>query len=213
MSTVIHKTKENADTFEFSLENQAKVKAIFAKYPADRKQSAVMPLLDLGQRQNDGWVSVGVMNHVAKLVGMPYIRVLEVATFYTMYNLKPVGKNHVQVCTNISCYLRGSDKILEACKKELGVEVGETTSDGKFTLSEVECLGACANAPMIQINDDYYEDLITDNVSTIINELRNDKKPKVGSYGNRKGAEPHYCACANSPSLVPDDADKNDGVK
>ena len=118
-----------------------------------------MPLLDLAQRQHDGWLPRAAMDHVAELVGLPQMRIYEVATFYTMYNLAPIGENHLQVCTNLPCWLRGSDDVVKTCKNKLGINMGETTPDGKFTLNEMECLGACVNAPMMQINDDYYEDL------------------------------------------------------
>ena len=128
-----------------------------------------MPLLDLGQRQNGGWLPSAAVERVAEMLDMPFIRVWEVARFYTMYNHAPIGRNHVQVCTNISCWLRGSDDVLDACRNTLGIGVGETTDDGLFTLSEVECLGACVNAPMIMINDDFYEDLDAGSTQTILN--------------------------------------------
>ncbi len=145
------------DDFAFAAEYAEAVKATIDKYPEGWQESAVMPLLDLAQRQHDGWLPRAAMDTVAEMLGMPPIRVYEVASFYTMYNLKPVGKNHVQVCTNLPCWLRGSDAVVGACKKSLGVDMGGTTGDGMFTLTEVECLGACVNAPMMQIGDDYYE--------------------------------------------------------
>jgi len=176
--------------FVFTAENAAAAKAIIAKYPKGFQASAVMPLLDLAQRQNDGWLPRAAMNAVAEILEMPPIRVYEVATFYTMYNLQPVGRHHVQVCTNLPCWLRGSDEVAQACKKNLGVGFGETTADGEFTLSEVECLGACVNAPMIQVNDDYYEDLDSDSTETILNELKSGGQPKPGPRNGRKGCEP-----------------------
>ena len=159
-------------TFEFSEENQKKFKSIFAKYPKGREASAMMPLLDLAQRQHDGWIPHAAMDHIAEILNVPPIRVYEVATFYTMYNLTPVGENHLQVCTNLPCWLRGSDKIMSTCKKKLGIEVGETTADGKFTLRESECLGACANAPVCMVdNNRYYEDLTPEKMLLLLQEL------------------------------------------
>lgn len=178
------------DSFAFTAENLEKAKAILAKYPDSRRQSACMPLLDLAQRQHDGWLPRAAMDCVAEMLGMAPIRVYEVATFYTMYNLKPVGKHHVQVCTNISCWLRGSDRIVEAAKAELGIGFGETTADGRFTLSEVECLGACVNAPMVQIDDDYYEDLTPESTKAVLGALKKGETPKPGPQSGRKGCEP-----------------------
>jgi len=181
---------EQPTSFVFSEETLEKANAVIAKYPEGRQQSAVMPLLDLAQRQNDNWLPVAAMDYVADLLKMPPMKVYEVAHFYTMYNTKPVGKNHVQVCTNISCFLRGSDKIIAACKDTLGIGLGQTTEDGEFTLSEVECLGACVNAPMIQVNDDYYEDLTEESTKTILEALKNGKQPKTGPQGDRQGCQP-----------------------
>ena len=176
--------------FAFSPDNLKKAEAIVAKYPPGRQASAVMPLLDLAQRQNDGWLPRAAMDYVAGYLQMPPIRVYEVATFYTMYNLRPVGKNHVQVCTNLPCWLRGSDTVVETCRRALGVDFGGTTADGQFTLSEAECLGACANAPMMQINDDYYEDLDPETVRVVLAALKRGEKPKAGSQAGRWGSEP-----------------------
>lgn len=183
-------TVEQPASFAFSEANQEKLKGIFAKYPEDRKASAVMPLLDLAQRQHDGWLPRAAMDHVAELVGLAPMRVYEVATFYTMYNLAPIGQNHVQVCTNLPCWLRGSDEVMGACKKKLGIGVGETTKDGKFSLSEMECLGACVNAPMMQINEDYYEDLDEASTNAIIDTLQSGGTPTPGPQNSRKGCEP-----------------------
>lgn len=179
-----------SETFAFSPENAKKAKAIIAKYPPRFQASAVMPLLDLAQRQNAGWLPKAAMDYVAEVLEMPPIRVYEVATFYTMYNLKPVGKHHVQVCTNLPCWLRGSDAVVGACKRVLGVDFGMTTEDGMFTLSEVECLGACVNAPMMQIGEDYYEDLDSDSTQEILNTLKAGGKPKTGSQIGRHTCEP-----------------------
>ncbi len=181
---------EQPDTFAFSPENADKAKAIIAKYPPRFQASAVMPLLDLAQRQSDGWLPKAAMDYVAKMLGMPPIRVYEVATFYTMYNLKPVGKHHVQVCTNLPCWLRGSDAVVGACKRALGIGFGMTTEDGMFTLSEVECLGACVNAPMMQIGDDYFEDLDSDSTEKILRTLKSGGRPKPGSQIGRHTCEP-----------------------
>lgn len=176
-------------SFAFTPENLAKAKAAIAKYPAGRQRSAVMPILDIAQRQ-EGWLSLAAMETVAEMLDLAPIRVYEVATFYTMFQLKPVGKVHLQVCTNLPCMLRGSDDIVEACKKELGVGLGQTTADGKFTLSEVECLGACVNAPVIWIGDDYFEDLDAESTRKIIAQLKAGEMPKAGSQIGRKGAAP-----------------------
>lgn len=177
-------------TFSFTEDNLAKAKAIIAKYPPGRQQSAVMPLLDLAQRQGGGWLPQPALDYIADFLDMPPIRVYEVATFYTMYNLKRVGRHHVQVCTNLSCWLRGSDAILESCRKTLGIGLGETTDDGAFTLSEAECLGACVNAPMAQIGDDYYEDLTPEAMARILEELRGGGSPKAGPQNGRRSSEP-----------------------
>ena len=176
--------------FAFTPENAAKARAIMAKYPPGRQASAVLPVLDLAQRQNKGWLSRAAMDHVAGLLDMAPIRVYEVATFYTMYNLSPVGEHVVQVCTTTPCELRGCSAILDACRAELGVGVGETTSDGKFTLKEVECLGACVNAPMMQIGDDYYEDLDDASTRRILQALRRGERPAPGPQSGRHGSEP-----------------------
>ncbi|MBI5164573.1 MAG: NADH-quinone oxidoreductase subunit NuoE [Magnetospirillum sp.] len=176
-------------SFAFTAENLEKAKKVIARYPAGRQQSAVMPLLDLAQRQ-DGWVSRATIEAVGTMLEMAPMRVEEVATFYTMYNLKPVGKHHVQVCTNICCLLRGSDGVGAVAQEALGVGWGETTADGMFTLSEVECLGACVNAPMMQINDDYYEDLTADSTRKILDALKRGETPKPGSQTGRQFSAP-----------------------
>lgn len=190
MSTTAATNADQPESFEFSPESMDAAKAEIAKYPEGRQQSAVMPLLDIAQRQHDGWLPRAAMDYVADLLEMPKIGVYEVATFYTMYNLAPIGKHHVQVCTNLPCWLRGSDDVVSACKRVLGVEFGETTEDGMFTLSEVECLGACVNAPMVQIGDDYYEDLDAGAAETILTELRVGKTPAAGPRNGRHSCEP-----------------------
>ncbi|WP_341702525.1 NADH-quinone oxidoreductase subunit NuoE [Ferrovibrio sp.] len=177
-------------SFSFTPENMALAKQHIAKYPEGRQQSAVMPLLDIAQRQHDNWVPQAAIRHIAELLGMAPIRVLEVASFYTMYNLAPVGKHFVQVCTTTPCWLRGSDKVLSACKKHLGVGPGETTADGQFTVIEVECLGACVNAPMLQLGDDFYEDLDEESTGRILEALKRGETPKPGPQNGRLSSEP-----------------------
>ena len=176
--------------FTLTAENAQAAQAFIARYPAGRQESAVMPILDLAQRQNGGWLSRAAIACVSDLLHMPRIRVQEVASFYSMYHLKPVGKHVVGVCTTTPCWLRGSADILDTCRKTLGIEVGETTEDGIFTLIEVECLGACCNAPMLQINDDYYEDLDADSTRNIFESLRRGETPKPGSQTGRCSSEP-----------------------
>ncbi len=181
--------------FTFSVENEVTAKMHIAKYPDGRQQSAVMPLLDLAQRQigaqthTQGWLPVPVMEYIADRLGMPYIRVYEVASFYTMYNLAPVGRYHVQLCGTTPCMLRGSDDVMRACK-ERGLKKGATTADGLFTLTEVECLGACVNAPMVQINDDNFEDLDYDKTLLILDALTRGETPKSGPQIDRQLSAP-----------------------
>jgi len=172
-------------TFAFTPENMELAQRIIAKYPPGRQQSAVMPLLDLAQRQNGNWLPRVAIDYVADMLEMPRIRAHEVATFYTMYNLRPVGKHFVQVCTTTPCWLRGSDEIVHACEKKLGINLGETTADGQFTLVEVECLGACVNAPMVQIGDDFYEDLTPETVEKILDALARGEAPTAGPQTDR----------------------------
>ncbi|HJD56311.1 MAG TPA: NADH-quinone oxidoreductase subunit NuoE [Rickettsia endosymbiont of Pyrocoelia pectoralis] len=160
--------------FTFDKKNLALAADIIKKYPPEGKRSAVLPLLDLAQRQNGGWLPVPAIEYVANMLEMPYMRAYEVATFYTMFNLTRVGKHHIQICTTTPCWLGGSDSIVEACTKRLGIEIGETTENQMFTLSEIECLGACVNAPIVQINDDYYEGLTQEKMETIIDKLQNE---------------------------------------
>lgn len=185
--------------FAFSDENLAQARAIIGKYPPDRQASAVMPLLMLAQRQSGGWLPQPALDYVADFLEMPPIRVYEVATFYTMYRLKPVGRHHVEVCTNISCWLRGSDDILAACRERLGIGPGETTADGQFSVAEAECLGACVNAPMMQIDRDYYEDLTPESAIAILDELAAGRTPKPGSQIGRTSSEPRARLDAVSP--------------
>jgi len=176
-------------SFAFSAENMGKANAIIAKYPEGRQKSAVMPLLYLAQDQI-GWVPVAAMDEVARILKMPPIRVYEVATFYTMFNLEPVGEYLIQVCTTTPCMLRDSDAVVEACQRHLGIGWDETTPDGKFTLKEVECLGACVNAPMVQINDDYYEDLDAEKMVALLEALKKGETPPIGPQNGRHSSEP-----------------------
>lgn len=186
MSVAQHKTFEQPKEFKFSAENLKKVKEHIAKYPKGCQQSAVMPLLDLAQKQHDNWIPEAAMEEISNLLDMPRIKVFEVATFYTMYNLQPQGKHHLQFCTTTPCWLAGSGDVAVACEKHLGIKMGETTKDGLFTMTEVECLGSCVNAPVIQHNgDDFYEDLNPKNVIGILDDLKAGKKPAHGSHIGR----------------------------
>jgi NADH-quinone oxidoreductase E subunit len=179
---------EQPDSFAFTPENLEKAKAYIAKYPPGRQQSAVLPLLDLAQRQSGNWLPRAAMDYVGDMLGMAHIRVYEVATFYTMFNLRPVGRWFLQACTTTPCWLRGSDDVVEACRKKLGIGIGETTDDGLFTLVEVECLGACVNAPILQVNDDFYEDLDGPKTETLLNSLSVNRQPPIGSTIGRQGS-------------------------
>lgn len=188
-------TRARWGNFAWTAENAEQAKKVIARYPEGRQQSAVMPLLDLAQRQvgaetnTQGWLPVPVIEYIAAQLGMPYMRAYEVATFYTMYNLAPVGRYHVQVCGTTPCMLRGSDDVLAACKNK-GLIKGRTTPDGLFTLTEVECLGACVNAPMVQINDDFYEDLTYESTRAILEDLQAGRTPKVGPQVDRQFSAP-----------------------
>ena len=182
--------------FAFNAENEAKAQVVIGRYPPGRQHSAIIPLLDMAQRQvgaetrTQGWLPVPVIEYVAKYLDMPYIRALEVATFYTMFNLRPVGRYHFQVCGTTPCMLRGSDDVFAACEAK-GMKKGQTTPDGLFTLNEVECLGACANAPMIQINDDNYEDLTFETTTEIIEAFARGETPRPGPQRvNRRTSYP-----------------------
>jgi len=190
--------KEDHPAFKFSSENMEKIKAHIAKYPAGRQASAVLPLLDLGQRQNGGWVSQSVIGEIARILSMPAIRVHEVAAFYTMFNLKPVGKYHIQLCGTTPCWLRGAADLKKACMNRLNIDEGGVSADGKFSLVEVECLGACVNAPVVQINDDFYEDLTSESFEQIIDALANGKEIKGGSQIGRQCSAPLSCNTADT---------------
>ncbi|MEC8110593.1 MAG: NADH-quinone oxidoreductase subunit NuoE [Pseudomonadota bacterium] len=177
------------DSFAFTRENEAEIKRIVAKYPKGRQASAVMPLLDLAQRQHDNWIPMKAIELIAKKLDMAEIRVLEVATFYTMFNLKPVGKYFLQACTTTPCWLRGSDNMMRCIKDRYGISSGETSECGRFTLLEVECLGACVNAPILQVNDDFYEDLDYASTGALLDSLEADEPLLIGSVTGRSGSE------------------------
>ena len=178
------------DDFKFTDENLAMAEKIIARYPEGRQQSAVLPLLDLAQRQNGGHADDAVIDTVSRMLGMARIRVVEVATFYTMINLKPVGKFHLQCCTTTPCWLRGSADVVDAMQKHLGITYGEVTPDGVFSMVEVECLGGCVNAPIVQINDDFYEDLDAKSVVQVLDALKNGDAPAPGPQIDRQASAP-----------------------
>ena len=180
---------EQPETFKFSAENEKEIKRIAAKYPKGRQASAVMPLLDLAQRQHDNWIPMRAIELIANKLDMAEIRVLEVATFYTMYNLKPVGKYFLQACTTTPCWLRGSDSMMRCIKDRYGIASGDTSDCGRFTLLEVECLGACVNAPILQVNDDFYEELDYASTGALLDSLEADAPLPVGSVSGRSGSE------------------------
>jgi NADH-quinone oxidoreductase E subunit len=176
------------ESFAFTPENLARARAEMAKYPTGRQASAVLSLLYLAQGQCGNWLPRAAMDHVADILEMPRIRVYECATFYTMFHLRPVGKYLLQACTTTPCWLRGSDDVVKTCREKLGIAMGGTTADGKFTLIEVECLGACVNAPILQVNDDYYEDLDVRSTAALIDALARGDKPPPGSATGRHGS-------------------------
>jgi NADH-quinone oxidoreductase subunit E len=195
--------------FQWTPENARTSKEIVARYPEGRQMSASIPLLDLAQRQvgadtdTQGWLPIPVMEFVGRELDMPFVRVLEVATFYTMFNMQPVGRFHVQVCGTTPCMLRGSDDVFAACSKR-GLKKGRTTEDGLFTLTEVECLGACANAPMVQINDDNYEDLTEESMGAILDALARGETPRSGPQVDRQTSCP-----ADGPTTLKKMAERN----
>ena len=182
--------EEQPETFKFSESNLRLAEEILKKYPEKNKKSAVMPFLYLAQRQNKNWIPLVAMKYIAKYLSIPYISVYEVATFYSMYNLAPVGKYFVQVCTTSPCLIRGADKLVEICKEKISKNENEVTKDGKCSWVEVECLGACVSAPMMQINNDYYEDLDKEKTLKILDKILNGETPKPGSYRGRINNEP-----------------------
>ncbi len=179
-----------SDSFALTPENKARADSHIARYPEGRQASAVLAVLDIAQRQNGGWLSPAAVEHVADMLDMAQIRIYEIISFYEMLHAEPVGEHMVRVCTTTPCMLRGSTDILDACKGELGVEVGGTTDDGKFTLTEFECLGACVNAPIVWIDDDYYEDLDPEKTVAILKAFRAGERPEPGSQIGRQGSEP-----------------------
>ena len=182
--------KDQPENFEFNASSLEAANKIISKYPEGKQQSAVMALLYIAQKQNNNWIPLVAMKYIAKLLDMPYIKVYEVATFYSMYNLSPVGKFFYQVCTTTPCMLRGAYKLVEACKEKISKNQNEISDDGNSSWVEVECLGACVNAPMVQINENYYEDLDKDKFTKIINETIKGQQPKPGSYKGRLNSAP-----------------------
>ena len=183
-------------SFSFDAESDTAIARILVKYPAGKQASAVLPLLDLAQRQmkratGSAWVPRVAMDEIARRLDMPPIRVYEVATFYLMFNTKPVGTWHLQLCTTTPCWLRGSDEVVSACRAATGIKGwGETSEDGMFTMTEVECLGACVNAPILQVNDDFYEDMDAESTTRLLDALRRGEKPPHGSVIGRQNSAP-----------------------
>ena len=183
-------SKEQPENFEFTSKNLETANKIIKKYPKGKQQSAIMALLYLVQSQNDNWIPLTAMKYVAKFLDMSYIKVYEVATFYSMYNLSPVGKHFIQICTTTPCMIRGAYKLVEACKEKISPNANELSKDKSCSWIEVECLGACVNAPMMQINNDYYEDLDKEKTLKIIDQILKGETPKPGSYRGRLNTEP-----------------------
>jgi NADH-quinone oxidoreductase subunit E len=183
-------SKQQPENFEFNLKNLDEANKIIKNYPEGKQKSAVMALLYIAQKQNDNWIPLAAMKYIAKLLKMPYIKVYEVATFYTMYNFAPVGKYHIQVCTTTPCMIRGAYDLINVCKEKISDNENELLKNKNCSWTEVECLGACINAPMMQINDNYYEDLDKTSAEKIINQILTGKDPKPGSYKGRKNSEP-----------------------
>jgi NADH-quinone oxidoreductase subunit E len=183
-------SKDQPSDFKFNDKNLDKAQKIIKNYPEGKQQSAVMSLLYLVQKQNNNWIPLVAMKYIAKFLSMPYIKVYEVATFYTMYNLSPVGKYFFQICTTTPCMIRGAYDIVKVCKEKISDKENEISKDKTCSWTEVECLGACINAPMMQINDDYYEDLNKEKTEKIINQIQSGENPKPGSYRGRKNSEP-----------------------
>jgi len=183
-------SKEQPENFEFNSASLEAAKTIVVKYPEGKQQSAVMALLYIAQKQNSNWIPLAAMKYIGKFLDMPYIKVYEVATFYSMYNLAPVGKYFIQVCTTTPCMIRGAYKLVEACKEKISKNENELSKDKNCSWMEVECLGACVNAPMLQINDDYYEDLDKDKTLKILDKILTGQTIKPGSYRGRLNTEP-----------------------
>ena len=190
-------SKDQPETFEFNEKSMKVAKKTIANYPENKQQSAVMALLYIAQRQNNNWIPLAAMKYIAKLLDMPYVKVYEVATFYSMYNLSPVGKYFIQVCTTTPCMIRGADKIVKVCKEKISDKENQISKNGECSWTEVECLGACVNAPMMQINNDYYEDLDEKSTAKIIDSIFKDKILKPGSYRGRKNTSPENVKTIN----------------
>ena len=188
--------------FKFSEENEKKIAEVLKKYPEKNKKSAVMPLLYIAQRQNQNWIPLAAIKYIAKFLSIPYISVYEIATFYTMYNLAPVGKHFIQVCTTTPCLIRGSNKIVKICKEKISQNENEISKNGSCSWMEVECLGACVSAPMIQINENYYEDLDEQNTKEILDSILKDKPLKPGSYRGRKNTSPEIKQISNGGKIA-----------
>ena len=188
---------EQPNEFKFSDKNLKQAEDILKRYPKQNKKSAVMPLLYLVQRQNKNWIPLAAIKYIGKYLSMPYISVYEVATFYTMYNLAPVGKHFIQVCTTTPCLIRGADKIVKACKEKISPNESEISKDGNCSWIEVECLGSCVSAPMMQVNEDYYEDLDVKSTREILDSLIKNKPLKAGSYRGRKNTAPEKSKVSN----------------
>ena len=183
-------SKEQPEIFEFNPTSLEAAKVIINRYPKNKQQSAVMALLYIAQKQNENWIPLAAMKFIGKYLDMPYIKVYEVATFYTMYNLAPVGKHFIQVCTTTPCMIRGAYKLVEACKEKISENENEISKGKNCSWMEVECLGACVNAPMMQINNDYYEDLDKEKTLKILDKILDGETPKPGSYRGRINNEP-----------------------
>lgn len=183
--------KLQPSSFEFSVSNKKKANDIIKTYPKNYKESSIMPLLTLAQNQCGGWIPKKALQYISEFLNVSEIRVLELATFYSMYNLSPIGKFHIEVCTTTPCMLRGAEKILENCKKNLNLNIGEISENKMFSIIEVECLGACVNAPIAKIGEHYYEDLNEDYMTKILNNIKSGKKINKGSQLSRKGSEPY----------------------
>jgi len=188
---------DQPNEFKFSIENFKKIDEILKRYPEKNKKSAVMPLLYLAQKQNENWIPLAAIKYIAKYLSMPYISVYEIATFYTMYNLAPVGKHLIQVCTTTPCLIRGADKIVKICKEKISLNENEINKEINCSWMEVECLGACVSAPMMQINDDYYEDLDEKSIREILDSIIKNKPLKPGSYRGRKNTSPEKLDISN----------------
>ena len=210
MKPVIAPEDQQPKSFAFNKANEKVIKEIISCYPQGKQKSAIMPLLDLAQRQvgeearqGGGWIPRAAMNEIARILNVSEMKVYEVATFYTMYNLAPVGKYNIQCCTTTPCWLRGSTDIVKACETKLGIKMGQTTVDKRFTLTEVECMGACVNAPMVQINDDYYEDLTPDVMNNLIDAMKTDSLPNKGPQNGRRDS-----MNIDGPTTLKDEAKK-----